>query len=123
MVTNNYTEVLPGLEDMHVGLREITCECGCGETFFQTKVGRVKKYINAKHKAAAYRAVKSRTKTPIGEAIRELFIYSEQADHSEGYALRFLPKEAQIAIAMIADTGSIDLICEGLSQIEAYAAR
>lgn len=55
MLTNNYTQLLPGFEDLHVGLRLSVCECGCQEEFWQTKVGRSKKYVNATHKARAYR--------------------------------------------------------------------
>lgn len=55
MLTEQYSSVLPGFEELHVGLRQCVCECGCGETFFQSKVGRVRKYMNDAHKRKAYR--------------------------------------------------------------------
>lgn len=58
MLTDQYNHVLPGMEDLHVGLRQVTCECGCGEIFWQTRVGRVRKYVNRSHKERAYRANK-----------------------------------------------------------------
>lgn len=95
-------EVLPTLEDMHVGLRQITCECGCGQMFFQAQVGRVRKYIDSKHKAAAYRAkrAESGNKPSLGDTVRELLDYMDSVfevehslewlDHDEVYALTIL---------------------------------
>lgn len=62
MVTDKFNQVLPGFEDLHAGLRQLVCECGCGEVFFQTRVGRAKKYLNAAHKARYYRENKARDK-------------------------------------------------------------
>lgn len=36
-------------------VRTATCACGCGETFTQAKVGRVRIYKNDTHKSKAYR--------------------------------------------------------------------
>ena len=36
-------------------VRTATCACGCGETFSQAKVGRVRIYKNDTHKSRAYR--------------------------------------------------------------------
>lgn len=33
--------------------RELICQCGCGEAFTQSRVGRARKYKNATHKSRA----------------------------------------------------------------------
>lgn len=81
------SQVLLGFEEMHVGLRELTCECGCGQTFFQTKVGRARKYVDSKHKAQAYRTNKTKqaNKPLIGDTIKELLDYLDsvyEIEHS-----------------------------------------
>lgn len=53
MVTNTHQLVIEGMEGLLTDLREVVCDCGCGETFYQKRVGRVRKYVNEKHKRAA----------------------------------------------------------------------
>lgn len=87
MLTNNYTQLLPGFEDLHVGLRLSVCECGCQEEFWQTKVGRSKKYINATHKARAYRNKRkeqSEQGMSAADLIAELKLYVKAIDEREG---------------------------------------
>lgn len=55
MSIETHTMLLPGFDDMHVGLRHVECACGCGETFWCKNVGRPKLYLNASHKARFYR--------------------------------------------------------------------
>lgn len=55
MSIETHTMLLPGFEDIHVGLRHVQCACGCGETFWAKNIGRPKLYINSAHKAKFYR--------------------------------------------------------------------
>lgn len=61
MSIETHTMLLPGFDDMHVGLRHVECACGCGETFWCKNVGRPKLYLNASHKARYYRNQKKGT--------------------------------------------------------------
>lgn len=35
------------------GVRTLVCQCGCNKTFTQSRVGRVRKYLNNTHKSDA----------------------------------------------------------------------
>jgi hypothetical protein len=113
MLNDVYQAPRFGLEDMHQDLRQCTCECGCGEAFYQKRIGRVRKYMNNSHKAAAYRNQKAdkASKPLIGDTVKELLDYMDgviDVEHSldwldadERYAIQALatlPKETRIAL-------------------------
>lgn len=78
MINEIHSQVLPGFEGMHTDLRECKCECGCGETFFQRRVGRVRKYIDKTHKSRAAANRKKSASAPkslIGDTVKELLDY------------------------------------------------
>lgn len=117
--------VLPTLEAMHVGLRQIECECGCGETFWQAQVGRVRKYVNSKHKAAAYRAKRqSKADKPLmGTLVKELLLFlSQEYDFDKGLA--WMTDAENTVLKALYTVGSADEVEAALnSWHEKYAAR
>lgn len=118
MLASTSNEVLPGMEDLHFGLRECTCECGCGEHFFQTKVGRVRKYIDAKHKAQAYRNRKAQAanKARIGDVVCELVKYT-RGEYVAGEGLAWMTDVERGAIMALFDMAEIELFCDGLNAL------
>lgn len=58
--------VLPGFEQMHIGLVERQCQCGCGEIFFSKPYGRPRLYLNASHKRNAAKQRKASQAIRVG---------------------------------------------------------
>jgi len=64
------------------GARVLLCQCGCGETFYQSRVGRVRKYKNETHKS---RANNQRTRTLVqrGKSIKDAVLFRNICDNME----------------------------------------
>lgn len=121
MVTNNTgTMPLEGMEHLAVGLRKITCECGCGSEFYQAKVGRARKYLDDKHKAAAQRARKaSNAQRPlIGDTIKEILDYLDGVYDADS-AIEYLSHNERTALVAMHEMTSVprSMLCKGLNEL------
>lgn len=102
MLTNEASAVLPGMEDINIGLREVECECGCGTRFLQAKVGRVRKYLDNSHKAYAYRTRKTKAAKRSQAKASRLFEWMEWADQvqNNGFGETIRPDVALVLHAL-----------------------
>lgn len=91
MIAEIHQQVFEEMQDLHTDLRECVCECGCGEHFFQKRVGRVRKYSDKSHKAKAARDRKSANKAEkplVGTIVKELLdLVSEEYYPANGIAM------------------------------------
>lgn len=103
MVAENSTMTFPQMADMHVGLRKIVCECGCGTEFHQPAIGRARKYLNDSHKSAASRKRKaeSANKPLIGDTVKELLDYLDTVFEVE-HSLEWLDADERYALEQMA---------------------
>jgi len=119
MVTNVHAPVLPGMEGVHTDLRECVCECGCGETFFQRRVGRVRKYIDNTHKsrAATERKKAGKTAKPlIGDTVKELLDYLDSVFEVE-HSLEWLSDNERGALAELHSSDNREMLRVGLNEL------
>lgn len=114
MVTNTHQIVLEGMEGMLTDLREVVCDCGCGETFYQRRVGRVRKYMNAQHKRRAEAARKAEAAQDFTAWLIGVLAVKDtewSQDWMEG-----LSDEARSVLVMLGTEDSA--LVEGLRQLE-----
>lgn len=119
MINTIHSQVLPGFEAMNIDLRECKCECGCGETFYQKRVGRVRKYIDKTHKskAAAARKIQDKANKPlIGDTVKELLDYLDSVFEVE-HSLEWLTDYERGALAEMHASDKRETLRLGLNEL------
>lgn len=119
VLTNVHQAVFETMRDMHTDLRECVCECGCGETFFQKRVGRVRKYLDNSHKSKAYTERKksnNANKPLIGDTIKELLDYLDSVFEVES-SLEWLSTNERECLAELSVSDNREAIRAGLNEL------